>query len=71
VRNWLKRRPAWQFCLVVGGVVFLGAVVTGAAVQWLWHGHLDFSSLLGSATGATLGTLVIAVGYRVTQSRPR
>jgi len=70
VRNWLKRCPAWQFALVAGGLVFLLDLAAGTAVQWLWHGHLNFSSLFGSATGATIGITVIALSDRASRSRP-
>jgi uncharacterized membrane protein YfcA len=38
----------------------LAVVVGGAAVQWLRHGHFNFSYLLGSAVGAMLGAGLLA-----------
>ena len=69
--SWLRRCSTWQFVLCYGGIVFLATLAAGAAVQWLWHGHLDSSSLLGSAIGCTLGVSVIALWHRVNQSQTR
>ncbi len=66
MRRWLKYCSAWQFALVVGGLAFIGCVMTGAVIQWLWHGHLDFSVLLGSGTGSALAIFIISLGHRIT-----
>lgn len=67
VGNWLERRPTWQFALVWGGLMALTVIVGEAAVQWLWHGHLNFSYLLGSAIGVMLAASIAALGYRASK----
>jgi len=66
--SWLKRCPAWQFSLVWSGLVFVGIMVAGSGVQWMWRGHLDFSALLGSAGGGTLASLIVGAGWRAARS---
>ena len=67
VMSWLKRRSTPAYALVMAGTVFLPILAAGAAAQWLWHGHLDLSTLAGAAVGCTLGTTVMAVWYRLNQ----
>jgi NhaP-type Na+/H+ and K+/H+ antiporter len=69
--RWLRQCSAWQFVLCCGGTVFLASLAAGAAAQWMWRGHLDFSSLLGTAIGCTLGASIIALWHRVHQSQTR
>lgn len=45
----------------------LTVIVVEAAVQWLWHGHLNFSALLGSAVGVMLAAPIAALGYRASK----
>jgi uncharacterized membrane protein len=47
----------------------LAIIVGGAAAQWLWHGRLNLSYLLGSVAGALLVAPIAALGYRASKSQ--
>jgi len=66
--SWLNRCSPWQCGLTLGGVTFVLVMVVGALVQWLWHGHLDLSTLLGAATGCALATVLFGAARQA--SRP-
>jgi NhaP-type Na+/H+ or K+/H+ antiporter len=68
VAHWQQeRRSTLAYALFTGGTVFLATMAVGAAAQWLWHRHLDLSTLVGAAVGCTLGVTIMAVWHRVNQ----
>ncbi|HEU5421165.1 MAG TPA: hypothetical protein VFV41_26005 [Streptosporangiaceae bacterium] len=69
--NWMKRCPTWQLALAWGGLMAVADVVSAAASQWMSHGHLNFSALVGWAAGAMLVSPIAALGYRTIKSQDR
>jgi hypothetical protein len=67
--RWLEQRSTWQYALCIGGITFLAGLAAAAIAQWIWHGHVDISSLLGTAIGCALGVTVVALWRRVNQSQ--
>lgn len=67
INGWLNRRSTPTYALVIAGTVFPASLVAGGAVQWLWHSHLDLSTLTGATVGCTLAAMVMAVWHRSNQ----
>jgi hypothetical protein len=66
--SWYRRCPFWQLILSLGLFSFLGITVLGAAGQWLFFGHLDFSTLVGSAVGGMVASILGGWAWRVGQT---
>lgn len=62
--GWLKRCPTWQFVLLCDGFMVLAILIGVSAGQWLRHGYLHPSALVGAAVGSAVGTTIFAIGYR-------
>ena len=69
--RWLNQCSSWQFGFTLGGGTFVLAVVVGALVQWLWHDHLDLSTLLGAATGCALATVLFGAARQANRPGSR
>jgi CHASE2 domain-containing sensor protein len=68
MNGWLDQRRAWQYALTMACVTAAAATVTLIIIQWLLRGHLNFSAVLGTATGSLIGCFTVALGYRLTHS---
>jgi uncharacterized membrane protein YfcA len=71
LNGWLDQRRPWQYALVMACVTAAAATVTLLVIQWLLHGHLNLSAVLGTAAGSMIGCFTAALGYRLTRPHHR
>ena len=65
VNRWLDQQRAWHYALIMACVTAAAATAAAIIVQWLLHGHLNLSAVLGTAAGTMIGCFTVALGYRL------
>ena len=63
--GWMRRMPARKFALLCGALVAGAVLIAGSAVERIFIGHVDASSVLGCAVGGAAGTAIVAAWNRV------